>query len=160
MRSRRPAPSTKERHLVPRQVLGAHRGALRAADAGHLVPLLGDPLLGPARSEAQEDAGHPRHDLAAVLEAADDVETQDEPLLSGERQQIGLYLLHTGARVVNEANHVGPQIVAGLHGISRVAAELDAVALCHADETRVEAVVGDLDLVAERCDRHSGGGVG
>ena len=35
-----------------------------------------------------DGAGHPRHDLAAVLEAADDVETEYEPLLSGERQQI------------------------------------------------------------------------
>ena len=53
-----------------------------------------------------DDSGHPRHDLAAVLVAADDVEAEHETLLSYQRQEIGLDLVHTATGIVYEAYHV------------------------------------------------------
>lgn len=53
-----------------------------------------------------DDAGHTRHDLAAVLEAANYIEAEHEPLLTYERQEIGLDLVHAGTRVVDETHHV------------------------------------------------------
>lgn len=95
-----------------------------------------------------DDSGHAWNDLAAVLEAAIQLEGKHETLMAVIREHTRLDLLHSGTWIINEADDMRAQIVAGLLRVTRVAAELDAVALSHAYEARVEAVAGDLDLVA------------
>ena len=106
-----------------------------------------------------DDSGHTRDDLAAVLEAAGQLEAQHETLMAAIRQHARLDLLHPGTRVVNEADDMRAQNVAGLLRVGRMTAEFDAVALGHAYEAWVEAVAGDLDLVAHGRDRESRRGV-